>query len=33
MAQNAVALKHYQMYINGKFMDSKSGNEITVLNP
>lgn len=32
MAQN-VSIKHYQMYINGEFMDSKSGNEITVINP
>ena len=33
MAQNAVALKHYQMYINGEFKDSESGNMLTVLNP
>lgn len=32
MAQN-IASKHYQMYINGEFKDSESGNEITVLNP
>ncbi|KRL16188.1 hypothetical protein FD12_GL000666 [Lentilactobacillus rapi DSM 19907 = JCM 15042] len=26
-------MKHYQMYINGEFKDSESGNEIKVLNP
>lgn len=33
MAQNTVSMKHYQMYINGEFKDSESGNEIKVLNP
>lgn len=26
-------MKHYQMYINGEFSDSKSGKELTVINP
>jgi len=33
MSKSSVALKHYQMYINGEFKDSSSGNLITVLNP
>ncbi|MFC6274138.1 aldehyde dehydrogenase [Levilactobacillus tangyuanensis] len=33
MAQNSVSLQHYQMYINGAFKDSTSGNLITVINP
>ncbi|MFC6289828.1 aldehyde dehydrogenase [Levilactobacillus angrenensis] len=33
MSKSSVALKHYQMYINGEFRDSSSGNLITVLNP
>lgn len=32
-SQNSVSLKHYQMYINGEFRDSASGNLITVTNP
>ncbi|MYV17209.1 aldehyde dehydrogenase [Lactobacillus rossiae] len=33
MMSEAIALKHYQMYINGQFVDSKSGNTLTVINP
>lgn len=33
MGQNAVSLKHYQMYINGEFKDSESSNMLTVINP
>ena len=28
-----MATTHYKMYINGKFVDTDSGNKITVISP
>ncbi|GAX03917.1 lactaldehyde dehydrogenase / glycolaldehyde dehydrogenase [Secundilactobacillus pentosiphilus] len=33
MSETKTGLKHYQMYINGEFKDSKSGKLLTVINP
>ncbi|MTV81837.1 aldehyde dehydrogenase [Secundilactobacillus folii] len=33
MSQTVNKLKHYQMYVNGEFKDSKSGKLLTVINP
>lgn len=33
MAENAIALKHYQMYIDGEFTESSSGEVQTITNP
>ena len=33
MSETIKQLKHYQMYVNGEFKDSKSGKLLTVINP
>jgi NAD-dependent aldehyde dehydrogenases len=33
VSETKTGLKHYQMYINGEFKDSKSGKLLTVINP